>query len=144
MVNSRSTPSKRYLIRPGSDVPWLIARACAGEWPYRPMWLESLNHPSVKSRFKRDMRMFVVPDLEDRSVQVGVEVVRREARRVLENKEVKHFEVVCARQSDCRTEPHRLCNGDGCDGCRGLGVTFVVDRGNHVDLMGWVAVIHVA
>lgn len=143
-MNSRSLPSKRYSMRPGSDVPWLIKRACAGEWEYDPFWLKVMTHPAVKAKYKREMRMFVVPDLDDRSVQVGVEVIRREARRLLENKEVKHFEVVSLRHHDCRTEPHRLCKGDGCDGCRGLGVTFVVDKGKHVDLMGWVAVVSVA
>lgn len=88
--------------------------------------------------------MFVVPDIRDRSVQVGVEVIRREARRVLGDREVRHFEVVSVRQEDCRAVPHQVCGGDGCDGCRSLGVTFVVDRGKHVDLMGWVAVVRCA
>ena len=108
------------------------------------MWLKYLSHPALSKRFKKETRMFVVPDLEDRSVQVGVEVIRRESRRLLENKEVMHFEVVSFRQDDCRSEPHTVCAENGCDGCRGLGVVFVADRGKHVDLMGWVAVVRVA
>lgn len=143
-MNSPSIPSGPSSIRPGSDVPWLIARACAGEWPFSPKWLDTLRHPAVAKQYRREMRMFVIPDLGDRWVQIGVEIVRREARRVLGNREVKHFQVLCSRQQDFRAERHRSCDGDGCDGCRGLGVTFVVDKGEYVDLMGWVAVVHVA
>ena len=142
-VNSHSTPSKPYSIKPGSDVPWLIRRACSGEWPYDPDWYQMLGHPAIHKRYARQTWMFVIPDLEDRSVKVGLEIVRRESHRKLENKEVKHFEVAIARYDGCRAEPHTLCNGDGCDGCRGLGVTFMVDKGKHVDLMGWVAITSV-
>jgi hypothetical protein len=144
LVNSPSQRSKRYSTRPGSDVPWLIGRACAGEWPYDPKWLTRLRHPAMRAQFQREMRMFVVPDLQDRTVAVGVEVIRREARRLLEFREVKHFEVRSSRQQDCRADPHSACDGGGCDGCRGLGVVLVVDRGRYVDLMGWIAVLRVA
>lgn len=128
---------------PGYDVPWLISRACAGEWDYQPEWKSYLRHPSMTSKFSKESRMFVIPDLQDRSVQVGIEVIRREARRQLGNREVKHFEVVQMRQKGCRTVPHPACEEKGCDGCRGLGVMFVVDVNSHVDLLGWVAVVRV-
>jgi hypothetical protein len=95
-------------------------------------------------KYRREVRMFSVPDLEDRSVQVGVEVVRREAAKRLENKEVKHFEVVVKRQDGVRRVPHAMCMEQGCDGCRGLGALLMVDRESHVDMMGWVAVVSVA
>lgn len=131
-----STPS-------GSEVPWLIARACAGEWPYEPVWLDYLSHPALNKRFKRLYRMLVIPDRENRSVQVGMEVLRRRARVELANREVRHFEMKMQRQEGMRAVPHALCDEAGCDGCRGLGVTFVADKSSHVDTLGWVAVVRV-
>lgn len=142
-MNSQTTTSKPFSTLPGSDVPWIIGRACAGQWAYAPHWLRVLRHP-VMEKFRVDTRMFTVPNLEDRSVQVGVEVVRREAAKRLVNREVKHFEVVAKRQDGVRRVPHERCREQGCDGCRGLGALLMVDRESHVDLMGWVAVVRVA
>lgn len=141
---SQMTPSPPSSTPSDSDVPWLIARACAGEWPYQPRWLDYLSHPALNKRYKRTFRMFVIPDRENRSVQVGLEVLRRRARQELENREVRHFEVVMKRQDGLRAVPHQVCKEQGCDGCRGLGVTFVADSTSRVDLLGWVAVVRVA
>lgn len=124
-------------------MPWIIGRACAGQWAYAPRWMEILRHP-VMGRFRVETRMFAVPDLEDRSVKVGIEIVRREAAKRLVNREVKHFEVVAQRQDGVRRVPHARCEEQGCDGCRGLGALLMVDKSSHVDLMGWVAVVSVA
>jgi hypothetical protein len=96
------------------------------------------------SQYRVDTRMFTVPNLEDRSVKVAVEVVRREAAKRLANREVKHFEVVAKRQDGVRRVPHERCLEQGCDGCRGLGALLMVDKSSHVDLVGWVAVVRVA
>lgn len=133
-----STPSE------SDGVAWLLGRACAGEWPYEPDWLDYLSHPALSKRFERVSRMFVIPDMENRSVQVGLEVLRRRARKELENREVRHFQVVMKRQDGLRAVPHQMCKEQGCDGCRGLGVTFVADRESRVALLGWVAVLRVA
>ena len=138
------TPSTPSSTPSGSEVSWLIARACAGEWPYQPIWLEYLRHPALKQAFERKFRMSLIPDQQDRTVQVGLEVLRRKARVELANREVKHFEVKLKRQEGLRAEPHSKCKEQGCDGCRGLGVRFVVDTTSHVDLLGWVAVVRVA
>lgn len=71
----------------------MIARACAGDWPYAPEWLDYLRHPAVSAKFHREWQMLSVPDLQDRTVQVGIELVRKEARRILGDREVRHFEV---------------------------------------------------
>lgn len=142
-MNFRTTTSRPFSTLPGFDIPWIIGRACSGQWDYAPHWLELVRHPSM-SRFAISTRMFTVPDLEDRSVKVGVEVVRREAAKRLVNREVKHFEVVAKRQDGVRRVPHEMCREQGCDGCRGLGALLMADKSSHVDLMGWVAVISVA
>lgn len=123
------------------EVSWLIARACASEWPYRPDWLRSLRHPALSKRFERLYRMSVLPDLGERTVQVGLELIRRRARTELANREVKHFEVKIDQREGLRSIPHQRCNGQGCDGCRGLGVFFVADESSQVALMGWIAVV---
>ena len=137
--------SSRSLILPGSeDVPWLITRACAGEWAYVPDWLTFLRHPSVGKRYTKVSRLFLVPDMTDRSIQVAVEIIRRSAREELADKEVKHFEVVPVREHDFQTRPHEACEERGCTVCGGFGALFVPQAGSHVDLMGWVAVVNVA
>jgi hypothetical protein len=103
-----------------------------------------LRHPAFTYKFEKQSRMFVVPDLRDRSVQVGVEVIRRVARQELADREVKHFEVVSLRQHGCRAVPHTRCAEKGCDMCRGIGALFMEDPESHVDLMGWVAICRVA
>lgn len=112
-MNSRTKTSQRYSTLPGSDVPWLIARACSGDWPYQPEWLEHLRHPSISARFSRESQNLSIPDFQDRTVRTGVELVRKEARRILGIREVRHFEVT-----------HR------------------VNRSGNTE-MGWVAVVRV-
>lgn len=129
---------------PGSDVPWLLSRACAGEWPYEPRWKSFLRHPSVQTRYENISRVFVVPDFEDRSIQVAVEVIRRQARKMLENREVKHFEVFPIRDEGYKPIPHRRCEERGCDVCQGMGVVFAPSEGSVSTLMGWVAIARVA
>lgn len=136
--------SAMSLTLPGSDIPWLLARACAGEWAYEPRWKSYIRHPSFNTRFEQVSRMFVVPDFRDRSVQVAVEIIRREARKMLANKEVKHFEVIPMRHDGYKTIPHRMCAEKGCNTCAGLGVVFAPDPGAVSMLMGWVAILRVA
>ena len=108
-----------------------------------PIWLEYLRHPALARRYERKYRMFIVPDVQDRTVQVGLELIRRRARRELVNREVKHFEVRLDHREGLRAVPHHKCMEQGCDGCRGLGVMFMADESSQVTLMGWVAVVRV-
>jgi hypothetical protein len=109
-----------------------------------PDWLHYLRHPSVGERYTKISRLFLVPEMTDRSIQVALEIVRRSARKELANKEVKHFEVVPVREPDFQTRPHEDCEERGCTVCGGFGALFVPQAGSHVDLMGWVAVVRVA
>lgn len=129
---------------PGSDVPWLLPRSCAGLWPYEPRWRTIYRHPSVQERYERIFRYFVIPDFQDRSIQVAVELVKRMANEMLENREVKHFEVVPICVKDRRSIPHRMCAEKGCDVCSGLGILLVPDRKSDVAMVGWEAICRVA
>lgn len=133
------------LTLPGyEDVPWLLSRACAGEWSYEPSWMDYVRHPSFINRFEKISRVFVIPSFDDRSVQIALEIVRREARKVLENREVKHFEVFPIRNDGFKSVPHRKCEERGCDMCSWLGVVFVRSNTESAHLVGWVAVARVA
>lgn len=129
---------------PGFDIPWLMARACSGDWPYDPDWVEYIHHPSLSQRFVSESRMFIVPDFSDRSVQIGVEVIRRRARLFLKGRDIRHFEVVPQIQSGYSAVPHEACNEEGCDDCDGLGATFMEDNDSEVHMMGWLVVGSVA
>lgn len=134
------------LTLPGSDVPWLLNRACSGEWPYEPQWLEWIRHPSLAPRFRRSARMFVVDDMEPRTVQVGVEVIRRAAKIDFGEAEVKHFEVVPSLKRGWQTIPHDDCDTLGCSECDDLGHLFLPSAKDDdaAYLMGWLAVHRVA
>jgi hypothetical protein len=129
---------------PGYDaVPWLLSRACAGEWDFAPQWRQILRHPAAAKRYEKVSRMFVVPDFKDRSIQVAVEVIKREARKLLEHREVKHFEVFPLRDEGFKPVPHKGCAERGCSMCAGLGVVFTPEKGAVATLIGWEAIVRV-
>jgi hypothetical protein len=121
----------------------LLPQACAGEWDFDPQWKVVLRHPVGARKFETLSRMFVVPDFKDRSIQVAVEVVKIEARKLLGHREVKHFEVFPNRVEGFETVPHRTCNEKGCDMCVGLGAVFSPQAKAVSTLIGWEAIVRV-
>ena len=128
---------------PSSNVVRFISRALAGEWPYDPDQIEYRRHPSLSQRLVPVSRFFVMPEWDERSIQTGIEVVRRHARLVLADQEVRHFEIVPIDLTDYYPVEHTECDAEGCEDCNGLGHLFIETEGAQAYLMGWLAITYV-
>lgn len=129
---------------PDSDnVVQFLSRALAGEYPYDPDQIEYRRHPSLARRTATHSRFFVVPDWTDRSIQVGINVISKNARLILNDVEVRHFEVLPLVLHDLRAVPHEECDEEGCDECNMLGQVFEEAKGENAYLLGWLAVTYV-